>query len=201
MLSPFTDRQGRPLTWSTAISKIKTRFYHYWLDFKLLCLHLISLFPSHLVRLTAYRLAGIKIGRASAIHIGARFYQPNQIKIGWGTIIGDHATLDGRAPLTIGNVVDIASEVMIFNQEHDVHDEHFTAKGAPVVIHDYVFIGPRAIIMPGVTVNQGAVIAAGAVVTKDVPPYTIVAGVPAKTIGPRYLKQAHYRLGRARLFQ
>jgi len=64
-----------------------------------------------------------------------------------------------------------------------------------------VFIGPRAIIMPGVKIGRGAVVAGGAVVTKDVPDFAIVGGVPAKVIGERKNKDPHYNLGRARLFQ
>jgi len=56
--------------------------------------------------------------------------------------------LDGRDKLTIGNHVDIATDVMIYNAEHDVKDLNFRAVTAPVTIHDYVFIGPRAIILP-----------------------------------------------------
>jgi len=70
-----------------------------------------------------------------------------------------------------------------------------------VVIEDYVFIGPRAIILPGVTIGKGAVVAAGAVVTKSVEPHTIVAGVPAREIAQRKITNYNYRLGRPRLFQ
>jgi maltose O-acetyltransferase len=131
----------------------------------------------------------------------ANFFEPSGIKIGEDTIIGDHAFLDGRAPLTIGNHVDIASSVMIYNSEHDLEKEDFSAKSGPVEIGDYVFIGPRAIILPGIKIGRGAVVAAGAVVTKDVPDFAIVGGVPAKTIGERTNKNLNYKLGRARLFQ
>ena len=90
---------------------------------------------------------------------------------------------------------------MIYNSEHDINDESFIAKNSPVRIEDYVFIGPRVIILAGVTVGRGAVVGAGAVVTKDVPPYAIVGGVPAKIIGERRNKDFHYRLGRARWFR
>jgi maltose O-acetyltransferase len=143
-------------------------------------------------------LAGIKIGRGSVIHTKARFYDPRNISIGEDAIIGEFSVLDGRDKLTIGSHVDIASEVMIYNSEHDINDEYFRAKNSPVVIEDYVFIGPRAIVLAGVTVGRGAVIGAGAVVTKDVPPYAIVGGVPAKIIGERRNKDLHYKLGRAR---
>ncbi|MBU1200633.1 acyltransferase [Patescibacteria group bacterium] len=133
--------------------------------------------------------------------MGARFYQPNNIKIGEGTIIGDHAFLDGRARLEIGSHVDIASQVMIYNSQHDLDSETLKAKEEPVKIGDYCFIGPRAIILPGVTLGKGAVVAAGAVVTKSVPAGTMVGGVPAKEIKDRKLKTYNYRLGRPRLFQ
>jgi maltose O-acetyltransferase len=201
MQSPFRDRNNKPLTWPEAARKVTDRFYNYYLDLKVALLWAWGYIPSHEVRNLICDLAGVTIGEGSAIHIGARFYQPNNVTIGKGTIIGDHATLDGRAKLTIGDHVDIASEVMIFNGEHDIHSEDFKPVNAPVTINDYVFIGPRAIILPGVKVGWGAVVAAGAVVTKDVPDLTIVAGVPAQVIGHRKVKKLNYRLGRARLFQ
>ena len=135
------------------------------------------------------------------IHTQARFFKPNNVTIGKDTIIGFGAFLDGRDKLIIGDHVDIASQVMIYNSEHDVHNNKMKAISESVIVKDYVFIGPRAIILPGVTVGKGAVIAAGAVVTKDVPGKTIVAGVPAKEIGKRKIEKLSYSLGRARLFQ
>lgn len=202
MTSPFRDRSDNPLSWQQANSKITNRFYNYWLDFKVALLwRFISYIPSHLIRNLLFRLNGVKIGSQSTIHIGARFYQPNNISIGTGSIIGDHATLDGRDQLTIGNHVDIASEVMIFNSHHDIHSPNMRPIEKPVTIRDYVFIGPRAIILPGVTLEKGSVVAAGAVVTKDVQENQIVAGVPAKPIGERKAKDLDYKLGRFRLFQ
>ena len=131
----------------------------------------------------------------------ANFFDPRNIVIGEDTIIGDHAFLDGRAKLTIGNHVDIASSVMIYNSEHNLNSQGFEAREEPVEIEDYVFIGPRVIILPGVIIGKGAVVAAGAVVTKDVPEFAIVGGVPAKVIGERTNKNPGYKLGRARLFQ
>lgn len=202
MNSPFKDKHGRKLEWGTASRKIITRVYHYWLDTKLFFLHtFVGKLPFHFLRNNFYRLSGISIGPKSTIHTNARFYQPKNIKIGEGTIIGDHATLDGRATLTIGNHVDIASEVMIFNSQHDIHDQDFSPIEKPVNIKDYVFIGPRTIILPGVTISKGAVVAAGAVVTQNVAPKSIVGGIPAEKIGERKIENFSYRLGRPRLFQ
>ena len=201
MNSIFKDRMGHSLSWGQAIKKIFNRIYNYYLDLKVCLLWCLGYIPFHSIRKLLFSLAGVSIGPKSTIHIGARFYQPKNISIAKGTIIGDHVTLDGRAKLTIGNHVDIASEVMIFNSQHDIHSQDMKPEEKPVVIEDYVFIGPRSIILPGVTIKKGAVVAAGAVVTKDVPEKTIVAGVPAKEIGPRKIKKLNYKLGRARLFQ
>lgn len=197
----FSDKMGRELTWQEAVPKIHGRIGSYFLDFKLLFLTWAGLVPSHTLRRLAFKIGGVKIGPRSYIHVGCRFYQPSGVTIGEGTIIGDNTFLDGRSSITIGDHVDIASEVLIYNSEHDIESEDFRATEEPVTIDDYVFIGPRSIILPGVTIGRGAVVAAAAVVTRDVAPYKIVAGVPAREIGERKRRDLHYRLGRARLFQ
>jgi maltose O-acetyltransferase len=195
------DKNGKTLTSGEVTSKITNRFYNYLLDFELMVLRWVAHVPSHLFRKMFYQLAGMKIGKGSVVHMWANFFEPDGIKIGEDSVIGDHAFLDGRAPLTIGSHTDVASSVMIYNSEHDLEKDDFSARSEPVEIGDYVFIGPRAIILPGVKIGKGAVVAAGAVVTKDVPDFTIVGGVPAKEIGERKNKDLHYKLGRARLFQ
>lgn len=171
------------------------------LELEVFVLHLVGMVPSHFVRRFFYRAAGIKIGSGSTIHTGARFYNPKNISIGQDTIVGEYCVLDGRDKLMIGDHVDIATGVMIYNSEHDVHDAGFRAVSKPVRIEDYVFIGPRAIILPGVTIGRGAVVAAGAVVTKEVEEFKIVGGVPAKEIGDRKNKDPKYKLGRAAWFR
>jgi maltose O-acetyltransferase len=196
------DKTGNKLSFSQAYPKIINRFKSYGLDFALMWIHLFNdNIPSHGFRRWIFRLAGGGIGPGSVIHMGARYFQPSGIQIGKDTIIGYRSFLDGRDTLKIGSHVDIASEVMIYNSEHDIGSDDFHAITAPVEIGDYVFIGPRSIILPGVTVGRGAIIAAGAVVTKNVPEYTIVGGIPAVPIGVRKRKDLHYHLGRARLFQ
>lgn len=195
------DKNGRDLSLNEALPKIRNRFFNIGLDFKLMILRWTGFVPSHSWRNFIYRLSGIKIGRGSTFHMWANFFQPRNISLGQDTIVGSRSFLDGRAKIKIGSHVDIASEVLIYNSEHDVHDPEFKATEQPVIIEDYVFIGPRSIILPGVKIGKGAVIAAGAVVTKNVPPGKIVGGVPAKEIGERKTKEFKYRLGRARLFQ
>jgi acetyltransferase-like isoleucine patch superfamily enzyme len=181
--------------------KAKNRTITVLREFVVFCLHLIGHFPSHHVRRFFYRLAGMTIREGSTIHVGTRFYNPSNIVIGKDTIIGEGAVLDGRERLVIGDHVDIASEVMIYNSQHDIHSDDFHAISERVIIDDYVFIGPRAIILPGVTLGKGSVVGAGAVVTKSVEPYAIVGGIPAKVIGERQAKDLHYKLGRAAWFR
>lgn len=196
------DRMGRELTADQITQKAVNRGVNVFLDLELMILNFISsAIPFHSIRKFFFRAAGVKIGKNSYIHMGARFYLPINITIGEGTIIGDHCFLDGRAKLSIGDHVDIASQVLIYNSEHDINSDGFDPIEEPVEIDDYVFIGPRAIILPGVKIGRGAVVAAGAVVTSDVKPLAIVGGVPAKVIGERQNKNPHYKLGRARLFQ
>lgn len=198
----FIDKYGEPISNREAMSKICVRVNNIFIDFELMILRIISNHvPCHTFRKCAFRFAGIKIGKGSSIHMGCKFFYPKGIEIGKDTVIGDSTFLDGRGELKIGNHVDIASEVMIYNSEHDINDPKFKAKVSPVVINDYVFIGPRVIILPGVNIGKGAVLAAGCVVTKDVADFKIVAGVPAKEIGERENKNPNYVLGRSRLFQ
>lgn len=195
------DRNGTALSPVVASKKVVNRVYSIGLECKVFFLHGIGHCPSHHVRRFFYRLAGMHIGSGSAIHTGLRLYDPHNIDIGEDSIIGEGAVLDGRAKLHIGNHVDIATEVMVYNAQHSINDPSFAAMQSDVVIGDYVFIGPRAIILPGVHIGTGAIIGAGAVVTKDVPPYAIVGGVPAKIIGERTLKNLQYHLGRAQWFR
>lgn len=195
------DKNKKILTKNEMSGKIINRFLNYLLDFELMILRFVGKIPSHIIRNSVYRLFGIKIGKKSTIHMWANFFMPQNISIGDGSIIGDHAFLDGRAPLVIGNNVDIASSVMIYNSEHGINSDNFEAILGKVEIGDYVFIGPRVTILPGVKIGKGAVIAAGAVVTEDVQNYAIVGGVPAKIISERKNKNPIYKLGRARLFQ
>ena len=198
----FTDKHGNKLSIMSAFQRAGVRMLNWWFDFRLFLLHMFSSrVPFFSIRKIVFKFAGIKIGKGSTIYIGAKFFEPRGVIIGEDTMIGDRAFLDGRGRLKIGSHVDIASEVMIYNSEHNINDPLFGATSEDVEIGDYVFIGPRAIILPGVKVGKGAIVGAGAVVTKDVAPYKIVGGVPAKEIGERKLRNFNYKLGRARLFQ
>lgn len=142
--------------------------------------------PSHTLRLFLYRrLLRIHVGSHCSIHRRCRFYNPSGVTIGAHTVINREVLVDGRSGLTIGSNVSISEGVVILTLEHDPNSPTFENRGAPVTIHDRAFIGTQAMILPGVTIGEGAIVAARAVVTRDVAPYAIVAGVPARPIGER----------------
>lgn len=142
--------------------------------------------PSHDLRLALYRhLFRVRIGHHTSIHRGCRLYHPPRVQIGNHSVINRDVLLDGRMGITIGNNVSVSEAVCLFTLEHDLNSPTFDNCGAPITVSDYVFIGSRAIILSGVSVGRGAAIGAGSVVTGDVEPYAIVAGVPARLVGKR----------------
>jgi acetyltransferase-like isoleucine patch superfamily enzyme len=159
----------------------------YWFDsFKFLCLQSTGKIPSQTMRTWIYtRLYGLNIGEKSVIYNNCHIRDAHQITIGCHTSIGDQCVLDGRSGLTIGNSVNLSTGAWIWTAQHDLNHPNFGGTGAPVVIEDYAWISSRTTILPGVTIGKGAVVAAGAVVTKSVAPFDIVGGVPAKKIGER----------------
>lgn len=149
-------------------------------------LKVLSHFPSHLFRNFILRyIYGVRLTKGAIIYSGFQIRNPKSVWIGKGTVVGYNCELDGRKGLTIGENVNISSDVKFYTLQHDYNSKDFAAVGAPIYIEDYVWVSVRAIILPGVTVGKGAVIAAGAVVTKNVEPYAIMGGVPAKKIGER----------------
>jgi len=162
-----------------------------------LLLKILKHFPSHHFRNFILRtFFRMKLHKKAVLYSGFLIRSPKRIKIGKGTVVGYNCELDGRMNLTIGENVNISSDVKFYTLQHDYNDIAFKAVGAPIVIGDYVWVSVRAIILPGVTIGEGAVIAAGAVVTKDVEPFAIMGGVPAKKISERsqildYVPAAH----------
>jgi acetyltransferase-like isoleucine patch superfamily enzyme len=159
----------------------------YWLAYDSLdfIAELVGAIPSHTLRVALYRLLRVAIGSKTSIHRGCRLYWPSRVSIGANTIINRNVLLDGRMGLRIGDNVSISEGTTIFTLEHDPNSPDFSNRGAPVAIEDYAFIGAKATILPGVIVGCGAVVAAGAVVTHHVEPFTIVGGVPARLMGER----------------
>ena len=145
-------------------------------------------FPSKHVRRNCLRWFGMNVAKNVRFYQGYHIRNPKGISIADGVSVGPKVLLDGRRGLTIEKDAVIAYEAIIWTLNHDYNDIYFCVKGGPVKIGKYAWICSRSIILPNITIGEGAVVASGAVVTKDVPPYAIVGGIPAKVIGQRERK-------------
>ena len=155
----------------------------------------IAKIPSCHFRKLLFKGLGVKMGKNVTIHFRAELRAPEKLSLGDGTIIGDNAILDARRGLTIGRNVNLSSNVSIYTLQHDHRDPYF---GLPsedklklsVEIDDRAWLGANVIVLPGVHIGEGAVCCAGCVVTKDIEPFAVVAGIPARKVNdrPRNLK-------------
>lgn len=166
--------------------------------------HVVAHVPGFTLRRLWYRHAlGIQFGHHASVFMGTYmwFFTPAAIRrkgvrIGRNSRINRNCTLDLRGGLTIGDNVSISPEVMFLGGSHDFnHSWGFGDVMRPISVEDHAFIGTRAVILPGVTVGRGAVVTAGSLVSRDVAPMTIVAGVPARRVGTRAPSAAAYELG------
>jgi maltose O-acetyltransferase len=147
---------------------------------------IVSRVPSHTLRLAWYRhVIGLKIAKGSHIFMDFWIDARGNFRMGHNSVINQKCRLDNRGDITIGDNVSISAEVCILTADHDLQSPTAEGRLRSVHIHDHVFIGTRAMVLPGVTLHEGSAVAAGAVVTKNVEPFTIVAGVPARPIGQR----------------
>lgn len=153
---------------------------------------IIPYVPSNRLRCFFLRIYGIEMKSNVKFNIGFSIRNPKGISIDEGVCVGPGVLLDGRKGLTIRKNAVIAYQAIIWTLNHDYNDELFCGKGASVEIGENAWICSRSIILPGVSIGEGAIVASGAVVTKDVEPYDIVGGVPARIIGKREKKKYKY---------
>jgi putative colanic acid biosynthesis acetyltransferase WcaF len=102
-----------------------------------------------------------------------------------GAVIGWRCHLDGRGGLRIGRNVTLGPDVYLLTADHDPSDPAFGQRNSPIAVGDRAWLASRCTVLRGTTIGQGAVVAAGAVVTRDVPEFHIVGGIPAEHIGDR----------------
>ncbi len=153
---------------------------------------LIKYFPSPLGDVLRYLIVKIfikKIGRVR-IYEGTTFWYPERIEIGDSVTLNEWVYLNGYGGLIIKNGVRIGERTSIITSDHNFEKKEIPIYqqpiiGGSVVIEKNVWLGCHVVILKGVHIGEGAVVAAGAVVTKDVSPFSIVAGVPAKVIKTR----------------
>ncbi len=143
-----------------------------------------------------YRACGFRIARSATVQGGVRFFHVGRLQVGEGSLVNRGVYLDNRGGLKIGAQVSIAHDCRIYSLGHELHDGLFTDKAKPVRIDDYCVLFAGAMVMPGVHLGTGAVVMAGAVVTRDVEPYRMVGGNPARDLGPREGGVPRYKLNR-----
>lgn len=144
-----------------------------------------NLIPTFTLKNCLLRMFGIEIEQQSYIHPKTIIYRNGNISIGRNSVINPDSLLDNRNRITIGNNVSISHGVRIYTNGHDIDSPFADMIGKDVVIEDYVFIFANAQIMPGVTIGKGGVVYAGSVVTKNVEPFSVVGGNPAKFLKKR----------------
>jgi O-antigen/teichoic acid export membrane protein/acetyltransferase-like isoleucine patch superfamily enzyme len=170
--------------------------------------YIVAYVPSHTIRHAWYRrVLGWDIGHGVSILMGPYIQMTGirtsgrRVSIGNGTVVNQKCLIYTSGGLIIGNNVSISAEVALITGTHDINDPGFLSDYRPIVIDDYAWIGTRAMILQGVTIGQGAVVMAGAVVTKDVEPFAVVGGVPARQITERTLRNPSYQLIDPPLFE
>jgi len=146
---------------------------------------LIALIPSFRVVNSVLRLFNNKIGKNVTIHHNVRLVVPFNLSLGDNVTINSDCFVDSRAGVDIGENTMIGRKTSIYTLSHDVDDSSFKSTGKKVFIGKNVVVFPHVIIMPGVKIGDGAVIYPGSVVTREVSPFSKVAGVPAKKVGDR----------------
>ena len=132
------------------------------------------------------------ISNLAIIRHNACLIHIENITIQAGSVIGYHCELHAWGEIHVGHNVTISPETVILTGSHNLSTEQYGSLIKPVFIEDYVWIGYRALVLPGVRIGKGAVVGAGSIVTKDVEPYSIVAGNPAKHIKWRGVRELNY---------
>ncbi|MDZ4815079.1 MAG: acyltransferase [Verrucomicrobiota bacterium] len=142
--------------------------------------------PCEWVRLIYLRQCLKKLDVNSGVQSKVVLLNPFRIEIGRNSVINFGSLLDGRKfNIIIGENVSIGPFASILTLGHDPQSPEFADEGGEVIIGDRAWIGYGAMILPGVRIGEGAIVGAGSVVTKNVEPYTIVAGNPAREVGKR----------------
>jgi acetyltransferase-like isoleucine patch superfamily enzyme len=149
--------------------------------------HVVCRVPLARHRMAWYARSGVAFEdhRTGIIMLGSEISSPEKLQIGLNTAIGKRCVIDARGGITIGRNVNISSYVRLQTAKHLIDDPDFTHQYSPISIGDRVWIAEGAIVLGGVTIGEGAVVAASAVVTKDVEPFSVVGGVPARVIRQR----------------
>lgn len=164
-------------------------FSYLW--FKIWAKRLINLYGLGRILYRTARLSfmGAEIGELSVVGAVELNGKASNLKIGRECVIGSGVHLALHDRIVLGNNVVINDGCVLLTASHDVNDRDWKHVKAPIVLEDYAWVATNSIILPGVTIGCGAVVGAGSVVTKSVPPHCVVAGNPARIVKERALKQ------------
>lgn len=203
---PLGRPSGRLSAWLAGVASYARRVLVAWLKFA--TSHIISHIPSYAVRHGWYRrVLGWRIAPTASILMGQRVIAGglrnggSQVVIGADSVFNHGCVVQTLADIAIGEHVSISSGVRLLTGGHDINHPDFALVAKPIVIEDYAWIGMGATVLGGVHVGRGAVVGTGAVVTRDVPAFAVVGGIPAREIGRRELREPVYTLGFRPLFE
>ena len=171
--------------------EIKKYIGSWWNTWGWLRMAVIRHIPSKILRFSLLRMGG-KIAKHVTMFSSVDIRNPKGLIIEEGCSIGPKVLLDARKGLHLHRNVTVAYDAIIWTLHNDMNSADFHTVGGPVEIDEYAWICSRSIILPGVKIGRGAVVASGAIFTKDVEPFAIVAGIPAKKIGERKQQEFIY---------
>jgi putative colanic acid biosynthesis acetyltransferase WcaF len=141
--------------------------------------------PCHRWRVFLLRCFGAKLGSKCSIYGRARIWAPWNLTCDDQATIGDEAIIYNPERITLGTRAIVSQQAYLCGATHDYEDPAFPLIAFPISVGPYAWICARATVQPGVSVGEGAVLALGSVATRDLVPWTIYAGVPARRLKPR----------------
>jgi len=140
--------------------------------------------PLHAWRRFVLRCFGASVGPSAHIYAGARIWAPWNLVAGRAASIADGAEIYNTSRIELGECAVISQGAYLCGAGHDYESWNFPLVSAPIVVGAHAWVAARAIIQRGVTIGEGCVIGAGSVVTRDMPAWTVCAGVPCRPIRP-----------------
>jgi putative colanic acid biosynthesis acetyltransferase WcaF len=141
--------------------------------------------PLHAWRAMLLRLFGARLGKNCHVYAGARIWAPWNLVCDDAVCIADEVVVYNPAPVTLGSHCVVSQQAYLCGAGHDIDDPAFPMVSRPIQLGRYAWIGARATVCPGVRVGDGAVLGLGGVATRDLEPWTVYAGMPARPVRSR----------------
>jgi acetyltransferase-like isoleucine patch superfamily enzyme len=158
---------------------------------ELLYNRVVAHLPATQLRARCLRAMGADIGPHTYLFAGTEVIRPDYLSIAGNCHVGRYCQLDARGGIRLGKNVVIASHTLLVTAYHGIDDPTFDGRFGPITVGDRAWLASRVTVTKGVDIGEGAVVAAGSVVVRDVEPWAVVAGVPAKQVGERSRHQTY----------